>query len=246
MAVQRTRWAVGLLVPSIALVFAVSSHAGGVNYTYDDAGRLVRADYGAGGVIEYTYDAAGNRISKRVVGPAPAPDIEVDPPSHNFGGVEVGKESAAREFTVSNAGTEDLVIGAVSITGTNADCFRKGTDDCSTQTVAPGGSCVVDVVFRPCATGAETATLSIPSNDPDENPELANLTGTGLPPPGSCAGDCDGGGTVTVNELIQCVNIALGNQPVSSCPDCDPGGDGDVTVDELVKAVNAALSGCPV
>ena len=42
----------------------------GVNYTYDAAGRLIKADYGAAGSISYTYDAAGNLLS-RVVSTTP-------------------------------------------------------------------------------------------------------------------------------------------------------------------------------
>jgi hypothetical protein len=63
-------------------------------------------------------------------------------------------------------------------------------------------------------------------------------------PPPSCAGDCNGDGTVTVNELITAVNIALGNAPVSTCPAVDTNGDGTVTVNELIQAVNSALNGC--
>lgn len=36
-----------------------------VIYTYDDAGRLVQADYGSKRVI-YTYDAAGNLLSREI------------------------------------------------------------------------------------------------------------------------------------------------------------------------------------
>jgi len=35
-----------------------------ITYTYDGAGRLVKADYGEGHVIAYTYDAAGNLIRR--------------------------------------------------------------------------------------------------------------------------------------------------------------------------------------
>ncbi len=34
--------------------------AGTINYTYDAAGRLIRAAYPNGTVISYTYDKAGN------------------------------------------------------------------------------------------------------------------------------------------------------------------------------------------
>src|ERR1700743_2921763 len=40
--------------------------AAGVIYSYDAAGRLAKADYGAAGVITYTYDKAGNLLSRTV------------------------------------------------------------------------------------------------------------------------------------------------------------------------------------
>ncbi len=62
--------------------------------------------------------------------------------------------------------------------------------------------------------------------------------------PSVCIGDCNADGTVTVDELIKGVNIALGTLPPSDCVALDANGDGAVTVDELVKAVSAALNGC--
>ena len=61
----------------------------------------------------------------------------------------------------------------------------------------------------------------------------------------ACAGDCDGDGAVTVNEILQGVNIALGIALPTLCPSIDTSGDGMVTVDELLAAVNNVLSGCP-
>jgi cysteine-rich repeat protein len=60
-----------------------------------------------------------------------------------------------------------------------------------------------------------------------------------------CTGDCNGDGTVAINELITGVNIALGSTPVSSCPSFDVSGDGTVAINELIAAVNNALNGCP-
>ena len=62
--------------------------------------------------------------------------------------------------------------------------------------------------------------------------------------PGGCAGDCNDDGTVTVDELVRGVNIALGIAEVKACRLFDKNDDGAVTVDELVSAVNAALGGC--
>ena len=60
----------------------------------------------------------------------------------------------------------------------------------------------------------------------------------------ACAGDCNGDGRVTVDEILTCIDIALGQSLLGSCTACDR--DGTVTVDELLTAVTAALNGCPV
>jgi hypothetical protein len=58
----------------------------------------------------------------------------------------------------------------------------------------------------------------------------------------ACVGDCDGGGSVAVNELITGVNIALGRLELARCPAFETNDDGRVTIGELIAAVNAALS----
>ncbi len=60
----------------------------------------------------------------------------------------------------------------------------------------------------------------------------------------SLVGDCDGGGTVVIGELIRLVNIALGNEGISECLNGDDNGDGEINVNELVLAVRSALSPC--
>lgn len=55
-----------------------------------------------------------------------------------------------------------------------------------------------------------------------------------------CTGDCDGDGSVRIDELTRSVGIALGRLSSDSCPSLPPA----VTVDILVRAVNAALHGC--
>ncbi len=62
----------------------------------------------------------------------------------------------------------------------------------------------------------------------------------------TCAGDCDGSGEVTIDELVKAVNIALGTAAPGTCLGADRSGDGTVTIDEIIVAVNYALNGCPV
>jgi YVTN family beta-propeller protein len=60
-----------------------------------------------------------------------------------------------------------------------------------------------------------------------------------------CGGDCDGDGTVSINEIVTGVAIALDVLSLNQCAACDEDGNGAVTVDDLVRAVSHALDGCP-
>ncbi len=60
----------------------------------------------------------------------------------------------------------------------------------------------------------------------------------------TCAGDCNADGSVTIDEIITMVAIALGGDEVSACGAADANRDGLVTVDEILLAVNDALNGC--
>jgi hypothetical protein len=71
---------------------------------------------------------------------------------------------------------------------------------------------------------------------------LSVITATASP--GECVGDCHGDGTVTVDEIVTMVGIALGGAPISACPAGDVNNDQHITVDEIIQAVNAALNGC--
>lgn len=61
----------------------------------------------------------------------------------------------------------------------------------------------------------------------------------------TCAGDCDDDGTVSVNELVRGVGIALGAQPVGLCIALDDNRDGEVRIPELISGVQSLLAGCP-
>ena len=66
------------------------------------------------------------------------------------------------------------------------------------------------------------------------------MTPTAVP----CVGDCAGNRTVTVDELVKGVNIALGNAALDQCSAFDCNHNRHVTVDCLMQAVDNALNGC--
>lgn len=74
-------------------------------------------------------------------------------------------------------------------------------------------------------------------------PDVVDLV-VPTPPPVACLGDCDGDGSVAINELITGVGIALGSRELSACPAFDGDDSDSVAINELITAVNNALTGC--
>lgn len=60
----------------------------------------------------------------------------------------------------------------------------------------------------------------------------------------ACLGDCNADGTVTVDELLTGVEIALDAMTLDTCVALDRNEDAAVSIDELTAAVNHTLSGC--
>ena len=84
-------------------------------------------------------------------------------------------------FTIRNTGSADLTTITASIVGSDSGQFLLVYMPPST--LAPGTSAPFTIRFSPSSIGSKSATLSIASNDPDENPFTVSLTGTGVIPP---------------------------------------------------------------
>jgi hypothetical protein len=97
-----------------------------------------------------------------------------DPPSIDFGGLQVGNVER-RDATVLSTGNTPLTVTAVSISGD----FAHG-QGCQFP-VAPGSYCRIRVVFRPTAAGPQTRELVVAS-DALGSPHRLSLSGVGLVP----------------------------------------------------------------
>lgn len=104
-------------------------------------------------------------------------------------------------------------------------CVRSASNTCAPECGCP--------TLTPVATATPTLYLGGTATPTAPTPVQS-----------SCVGDCDGGGRVTVNEIVTMVNIALGNRPLSACMPADADGSGTVKINEIIAAVNKALSGC--
>jgi hypothetical protein len=81
---------------------------------------------------------------------------------------QVFETSDPETVMVTNKGfEEDLTIGTISLTGDDSSEFIIQSDDCSGQLLTPDSDCTISVVMTPSSMGPKSATLIIPSDDPD-------------------------------------------------------------------------------
>ncbi len=124
-------------------------------------------------------DPDESTVSVSLTGAGLASDIDVSPTSINYGGVQVGSSSNST-ILIRNLGNANLLLGSLSFTGTNAGEFSIAVSPSST--ITPGSSTNTTVRFSPSSVGTKSATLVMPSNDPDESTVSVSLTGVGLTP----------------------------------------------------------------
>lgn len=61
---------------------------------------------------------------------------------------------------------------------------------------------------------------------------------------GACVGDCNADASVSVDEIVVAVAIALGGASLDTCSAIDRNRDGEATIDEILACVQHALDGC--
>ncbi|OJU96310.1 MAG: hypothetical protein BGO23_02050 [Solirubrobacterales bacterium 67-14] len=134
---------------------------------------------GGGSVVKLSSGSVTDLSPAWAVQPPSGPKASLSSTSHAFGNFDVADgPSVAFTATLSNPGTEDLTVGTLSLTGTDAGQFSIANDTCSDATLSPGESCSFDTAFDPSARGDFSASVSIPSNDADSPTSFA-ITGTG-------------------------------------------------------------------
>jgi probable HAF family extracellular repeat protein len=86
----------------------------------------------------------------------------LSPVSLGFSTQAIGTTSAAKSVTLTNVGATALTITGIAVSGTNAGDFAQ-THTCGSSSAA-GASCSISVTFKPTASGARSAALSVTDN----------------------------------------------------------------------------------
>ncbi|MFC1420307.1 choice-of-anchor D domain-containing protein [Streptacidiphilus sp. N8-3] len=121
-----------------------------------------------------TVNAGGitNTVSLSGTGTAPGPVLNASPAGLSFASTVVGSTAAAQAVTVTNSGTSTATVSGVAVSGD----FSQ-TNNCTT--IAVGGSCTVNVAFKPTAGGARSGSLTVTSNA-NNSPTSVGLSGSGI------------------------------------------------------------------
>ncbi|MBI3782678.1 MAG: trypsin-like serine protease [Deltaproteobacteria bacterium] len=202
---------------------------------------------------QWIEQAGGPDVGARSCGPIPAvgaSDVQV---STFNAAITAGAPSIVESFTVP-AGTTDLRVTLNGQEGSGQGQNRIGNDF---DLYVRGGAEPTTALFD-CKSSTPTTFEVCELSNPTPGAWFARvvalqgvgnvqITATSFParPTPVCVGDCNGDGSVTIDELVLGVSIALESRAISVCPIFDADSNGSVTVDELITAVNYALTSCP-
>jgi len=168
---------------NVAVTFTSIAVSGGPGVTVANGGTCnVPLAAGASCVVPLAFaPAAEGNVTATLLAKSNAPDVSVgitasgttapvakptlsDAGPINFADTQVGKTSAAGSTTLRNPGTAAMKIATLSLGGANAADFVLGGTCAVNATVNAGGSCSIDITFKPGAAGARTADLVIVSD----------------------------------------------------------------------------------
>lgn len=217
------------------------------------------------------------------IGFTPSPEIDVErntnasiplstcvsnPPNTGnntlFGTTVIGNTSAPKTYYISNEGTADLTVTAISLSsGSDFNLLNLPT---LPLTLSAGNDASFEIEFAPSTTGSLEDTITILSNDSDEATYTFCVGGTGdcaatsisiTPSEGpantivSVTGSDFGGSTsATINGLSATVNVLSATQLELTIPSGATTGSIEVTNDlscvssELFTVFDNAISSC--
>jgi ASPM-SPD-2-Hydin domain-containing protein len=145
-------------------------------------------------------------------GPNTAPSANLSANSLTFGSEDVGSTSAPFPVTLTNSGTASLNILQIAVT----QDFSQ-SNDCK-MSLAPQGSCTINVTLTPTSSGSLTGTLTVTDNDASGS-QSASLSGTGLP--AASGGRCSAQGMECPAQFPPCCP-GLVCAPASTRAFCEP------------------------
>ncbi len=125
------------------------------------------------------YVAATNVWSTRIGRLEYGATLTITPPSLMFDAQQVGLWSLPQTLTLRNTGGSSVTLNSIEVMGGNdLDFARDSTCGNLPSMLAPGGSCTIDVFFKPTAAGPRKSSVVV-ADDAAGSPQIVVLTGLG-------------------------------------------------------------------
>ena len=126
----------------------------------------------------YISDGGNNRVREISSSPTQGlvPTVSITPTSLIFPQTPIGVQSQPMNFTVTNKGSDDLVMGTPSISGPFSFVNQS---PCPGNIVAPGMGCVYSVTFTPTGFGTQKGTATVNDNGFGSSQQNVALSGSG-------------------------------------------------------------------
>lgn len=153
----------------------------------------------------------------------------------DLGKVPTGATDSFRIIEIYNLGSQNLVLGTVSVTGANASEFTLSHDLCSGRSMpARESGCSVRISFSPTSQAAKSAVLNVPYNAAGTTVLNIGLSGTGV-------GALPAGYTTT--SLVSSANPSSQGQSVTFTATVAPVGSGAVPTGSVTFKDGSAVLG---
>jgi hypothetical protein len=148
---------------------ALEYDAFSVVYAYSG---FVVGDFNSDGVTDLGMGAELTSNNPLMLLYLSGPETVLVPNALSFGKEPVGKTGPPQKVSLTNSGNSQMKISSIKIAG---DFVEK--DNCG-KSLAIGGTCTIEVSFKPKTKGKLVGTLSITDNAP-ASPQKVSLSGTG-------------------------------------------------------------------
>ena len=169
-------------------------------------------------LMRFTPEPAWNGVQYALLAEAPTPAVSLSQTTITLTQVKT-TTSAAQLVSLTNVGTADLHVGALSLAGAHPTEWAE-TDTCAGATIAPSGSCSISLTFTPADVGDRSASLSV-ANDANQTPQSITLTGTGIDPratpsPSPLGFDPLPIGATSSAQVVTVTNSGVGNLQIAT------------------------------
>lgn len=132
-------------------------------------------------VLRHNAEGGIERLPLNGLGTSPR--LELEPPSLDFGEVQIGR-SSERSLILSNAGRAALEVRRLRPAAGSGDELELLEDRCSGRRLLPGSRCQVRLAFTPRSAGARGGSLSLEHSAQPRSQEVAwRAMATSPPPP---------------------------------------------------------------